>query len=351
MVPEPSSGLRFDIYERVQLPEHVAGIKELEEIELAPNIHVERQAEQTVLQGNLRLSGRYVGDSEYGGSQVLEYFIPVEITLPAERSQILDELGAEIENFDIDVVAPRSLNVTGVLSLKGLDVSLPDRREWQEEEVVFIHEARQEPAEPEPVESAKFADLAEPAKSVGPAEPAVKERIEADKVKSEPNQLQVSSSEPAAEQHKIPEKAKAAEVPVEAENENAQVIGSDEKQEMKIAFGGKKIFETIQEKAYHLKNLLHRQSEIDQLSVDSQGARDEDLADAKTVDEKLEWKSLFLPKEDGEPFRKMRMCIVQKQESLETIAERYSLNPREIILFNRLDDSEVSEGQVIYIPK
>lgn len=69
--------------------------------------------------------------------------------------------------------------------------------------------------------------------------------------------------------------------------------------------------------------------------------------------DQLEWKKLFLSREqDGHQFSRMRMCIVQKEETLEDIAARYEMNPREILLCNRLAESQsVYEGQIIYIPK
>ena len=64
----------------------------------------------------------------------------------------------------------------------------------------------------------------------------------------------------------------------------------------------------------------------------------------------LHWKSLFLSKEEGTKFRSMRLCIVQKDDTLHSIAERYQLHPREIELLNRLGDEGLSEGQILYIP-
>nr|WP_243864398.1 LysM peptidoglycan-binding domain-containing protein [Paenibacillus castaneae] len=67
--------------------------------------------------------------------------------------------------------------------------------------------------------------------------------------------------------------------------------------------------------------------------------------------DEIEWKNLFLGKrsEDND-FRKIRLCIVQRDETLDLIASRYSLNPREIINHNRLNESTISEGQLLYIP-
>lgn len=52
-----------------------------------------------------------------------------------------------------------------------------------------------------------------------------------------------------------------------------------------------------------------------------------------------------------EQFTKMRLCIVQNQDTIETIAERFSVSPLQLIKQNQLeDDFEVHEGQLLYIP-
>nr|WP_282580029.1 LysM peptidoglycan-binding domain-containing protein [Paenibacillus odorifer] len=49
-------------------------------------------------------------------------------------------------------------------------------------------------------------------------------------------------------------------------------------------------------------------------------------------------------------FRKVRLCIVQREETLDTIAEKYQLSARELVMYNRLSGQSVEEGQVLYIP-
>src|SRR4051812_27769900 len=79
-----SSGLRFDIYERIHLPEGLDGILELEEAELAPHIQVVEETDYAVIKGNLWLTGAYRGENGSLG-QALEHLIPVEITMPLNR--------------------------------------------------------------------------------------------------------------------------------------------------------------------------------------------------------------------------------------------------------------------------
>ena len=49
-------------------------------------------------------------------------------------------------------------------------------------------------------------------------------------------------------------------------------------------------------------------------------------------------------------FRRVRICIVQREETLDSIADRYQLQAREIAQYNRLADQGLVQGQVLYIP-
>nr|WP_233168122.1 LysM peptidoglycan-binding domain-containing protein [Paenibacillus roseus] len=122
---------------------------------------------------------------------------------------------------------------------------------------------------------------------------------------------------------------------------------------MKIAFSGKE----SQSNSFGLSSLLHsnkREQEAKALAKQQEEASLEEENAQKRIDpgEEVEWKKLFLNNQgDEREFRKLRICIVQREETLETIAGRYQLNPREILLYNRLADQHINEGQVLYIPQ
>ncbi|MCY9593512.1 LysM peptidoglycan-binding domain-containing protein [Paenibacillus chitinolyticus] len=141
---EEQNGLRFDIYERVHLAEGAAGIRDLDDVELIPSIEVIPQQEQALLKGSLLLNGSYLDEQDTKRS--LEHSIPVEITLPLSRVQRIEDILVDIETFDVDVLNSRSLNVTGVLSLHGVEMAY-EAGGWSEEdeEVVFVHEAASAP--------------------------------------------------------------------------------------------------------------------------------------------------------------------------------------------------------------
>ncbi|WNS43577.1 LysM peptidoglycan-binding domain-containing protein [Paenibacillus sp. MMS20-IR301] len=133
---DQSHGLRFDIYERIHLSEELPGIAELEEVELIPDIKVIQREDRAELYGQLLLTGLYRGEDDR--TQRLEHAIPVEITVPLTRVSSLEDIGVEIENFDIDLLTMRTVNITGVLSLRGIG-SADAQPAWQQEEYTVAY--------------------------------------------------------------------------------------------------------------------------------------------------------------------------------------------------------------------
>ncbi|WP_029192050.1 LysM peptidoglycan-binding domain-containing protein [Paenibacillus elgii] len=415
------NGLRFDIYERVHLSEGAIGIQDLEGVELVPHIQVIPQGDQALLRGNLFLTGTFI--DELGRSdQTLEHLIPVEITLPMNRVQRMEDIAVEIENFDIDLLSSRSLNITGVLSLAGLElVSDAAQEAWggTENEVVFVHEARdphtvplaeatdeafgdvssffdsadQAPAETESwemrserVEPTSKLPAGPQAQSVPQPTPNVFQAAEQNVPQPAPvvqQEAQQNIPQPApivqqeAQQNipqplsnvtpaplsvpeptKGPETLKAQEAQKTQEAPTAQSFGelnptAATDKDLKVGVGSKKSPEPLSApaplyKSFGLSNLFNPGSSQKEKRDPEETIGEE----SESVAEKVEWKNLLLTsKGEEQGFKRLRLCIVQKEETLESIAKRYDLNPREIALYNRLGDNDVSEGQIVYIPK
>jgi len=373
-------GLRFDIYERVHLAGEVGGLEQLDQLELLPYIQVLTQGDQAVLKGHLQLTGQFTGTENRESK--LEHTIPVEITLPMNRIPNLEEIGVDIENFDIDLVAPKTLNVTGVLSLSGIELT-PSAPEWEErekqEEEVFVHQwaarsEKEEAAEQPVVEPLPAAG--EPVPLPIPIEeaqePQVNLPVETDPVAvAEPNaevaneapqaELPITAgNEPPQEANEEPIAAQENDSPAE-ENENADLapaaeaepeVKPAEKKEMKIAFAGKPEVEEKKDQN-QLKSLIKEGRNGVGAGSFAKPAAAAAEADGKAAKrDSVEWKKLFLTKETEEHrFSSVRMCIVQREETVDSIAERYGLNPREIVLYNRMNDQSVREGQILYIPR
>lgn len=342
----PSTGLRFDVYERVHLPDDTASIKELTGVELTPDIRVITKGEQALLKGHLFLSGTFESIEEGRGEQQLSHRIPVEITLPLNRVRNVNDIQVEIENFDVELLSNRSLNVTGVLSLEGIEMLTDGESVRSEEEMVFSH--RTEPAaEAPPEEQPSAAEV-----RVEPADAAVEPAPEAPS--APPPEKLLPLQEPV-EIGEEPNENPNAEVPEENANAPAAEFPAltppPEKQEIKIAFAGKQA-ESAGQTPLGVNEIMSMASGGSALP-----RNDAEQQQAKAVEEspetkdRLEWKRLFLSAgKDEQSFRRVKMCIAQKEDTIETIADRYAKSARELMLYNRLSDQYLREGQVVYIP-
>lgn len=447
---DQSYGLRFDIYERIMLTEDLPGIDELEEAELIPHIQVISQQDQATLRGHLLLAGLYKGDTEEGETEPLEHWIPVEITVPMNRVSSLDDIAVEIENFDVDLLSKRSLNITGVLSLKGIQAAAPGPRDqgWANEEFTVVHapetsdfypnaeqqtvanpyeqlqgervedvahtdspsyssEAQSQTQENEADvrtqqylaswshfenqtrntedagSTASFSDVPEAHDSIEyvlhneadtqTAEPSIPSVWQFERNTTQPEALQEESAadfpgivdrkEEEAEALPVLESGVTEEAEVFAEGtltaettaEEAS-IKADEvpaKPELKVALSTKDSSLTNSTSGLGFSSLLQSSRTVQD---QDQAARDEEVETEELAEpaltEDVEWKSLFLgSRREETPFRKVRMCIVQREETLDLIAERYQLTPRELLLYNRMSEQTVEEGQVLYIPQ
>lgn len=504
-------GLRFDIYERVHLSEGVPAIEELEEIELYPRIQVIGQDDHATLRGHLLLTGAYRGENE--ASEELKHFIPVEITVPLNRVRSIEDISIEIENFDVDLLSNRSLNITGVLSLRGIEgFHAEEPQVWSADEFTVVHspdaqqsnrsvEAEQTDSDPntfaqeyllqrseeerlanaaelaygapeyhqeyanlssaEPLQSAEqsaeyanenrqpdanedpvsltangdelasqqpysepspissfMAETADRLASYPESEPLLPLEDESsawsepsvDALPTEPRNSDQEVQEPAAQSsnefaaadvpdgpdvwhfesaRSVPQQEnQAVDVPVEPQAENWQgvfgtseagnaeeerqsfeatevdefvqneafvpepVAETEDKPEMKVAFGSKKESAPRQEEGVGISSLLSsgrsaRDAEVERGEEVPAGVIQEETY----APEDVEWKNLFLGTiVDQTPFRKVKLCIVQREDTLDAIADRYQLSTRELQLYNRLSEQVVEEGQILYIP-
>lgn len=347
---EQQPGLRFDIYERVHLQEDLAGIQELNDVELLPHIQVITLDDQAILKGNLLLTGNYF--SEEGSTpRSLEHLIPVEITLPLNRIHRVEDIQVEIENFDIDLLSARSLNVTGVLSLQGVEIVSVPLESWrEEEEVTFVHEVNIPKFEPPMPYPPQPQPVQEP-----PAVPTIREPVNVASYADAVSEVAPVQDEVAPVQDEVG--SDDGVVVVEIEQTELKVtphqestVVTEDKKELKVAFG-KKANEAVDINPYGIKSLLSKAGSYLTDKRIAEAEAQAALAEETRIDA-VEWKRLFLQSNTGtHEFRKLKMCIVQKEDTLDSIAKRYQLNPRELQLLNRMNDQEISVGQVIYLPR
>jgi stage VI sporulation protein D len=428
-VTDPLNGLRFDIYERVKLPDDVPAIEELEEIELVPHMQAVPQDDQVMLKGHLLLSGVYRAQNSSGGTSQLEHWIPVEITLPFNRVEKVEDLAVEIDNFDVDLLSTRSLNVTGVLALRGLQATAPQLPVWRDDSFTVVHQAPAASEVPETPDLPRadggqewLMQMPEPETIEAPTMPMENERhLESSPEMSTseysppyypsslgreagvwPNAYPEPEPEPPVQSAPQPdfdleqwirsqeaESASLYEPDEESQSDSYAVnrvpessgwgdLSSgrpeseisvpeiytpvpEEKPEMKVALGGKPMetpampFSGVGLLSQLGDKGAAREAELQAMRSAQAQAEEDETADNKqdrsSTGDELEWTRLFLSKgTEIQAFRKVKLCIVQREDTLDVIAARYHVQTRELQLYNRLSDPYLSAGQVLYIP-
>lgn len=402
-----NNGLRFDIYERVNLPENVAAIEELEEIELVPRIQVIDQGEVVLLQGQLVLNGIYRGEG-FGQEQIaLEHWIPVEISLPMNRVQQLDEITVDIDTFQVEPVSERALNITGVLALRGLYLEEQEQQWNQQEEygeLSFVAEARAQ--DEQGAESWTEQSVQEEENRENWFAPDEQAQLEAEQLSNQWRDLSEEAVANAEEQAESQQEAnwqeaqseeqaelayrEAEQVLLEAEaeqleeqqpeeqlayREEAVEVAEDEQaydQEQAAYYADSDYTAQAQEEdlaawqasepeaakvttSFGIKDILSSSlreqaaSELQRLDAERERIAKQ-LLQEQSQAEPIEWRHMLLQADGKEQFRKIKMYIVQKNDTLELIAGKYAINPRDLLNHNKLSETSISEGQLLYIP-
>ena len=337
---EQRAGFRFDIYERVQLSEDRPAIGELEQIELLPFVKGLPGQEQTQLKGYLQLSAVYAPAEAGGAKQTFDHFIPVEISLPVRASLTDEDVQVRIEQFDVELISNRSLNVTGVLSLSGWrSQALNDKQRNNEEEIVAIHQMRVSKPKSDQIKLVtEHTPLDEPASSNLEHETQPLQEVAAPVFEQEQQEL--------AQGHEQDHGQGQEQSHGHGQGQN-QGKGQGLSEQLDADYD--EDFFREKETEPPLDNVepkvAFRTQPAEELTD-----KPEQLSSNPKKNNELEWRKLFFRGNDEDSFKKLKLCIVQKEETIHSIADRYQLNAREIALYNRISENEIAEGQIIYIP-
>ncbi len=305
--------LRFDICENVRLHTQQPSIKELLELDLYPDVEIKDKGNHLKIEGFLRLKGAYQSGEESEGDsfegedrrEELSYIIPVEITLPADRAE-LDHISAEIESFDYQVLSPFELQIDAILLIDGLIPEKQGEESVDEQEIPMFSGS----------EASIETSSSERAESVNEEEATIPDQKESMEV----------------DDHPMPEKDdRASAEKIEAFPEESEVDHS--------------LTEEVEElRSDEDEPVSETEDEIEQNQVSMDEQLDEEIDHNKE-----DWAQWLLGEKE-ENFTSMRMVIVQENDSVQEIAERYDISPSQIRQLNHLDDRELEKGQIIYIP-
>jgi len=195
--------LSFAIKETIFLPSDRAGIGELQELELVPDVEVLENESYISITGCLQLYGKYEpirdtaasdgGGTEtlvqamtfapfrpegsegpyYGWEEQIGHRIPLNITIPRERIAEIGDIYAIVDSFDYKLEAPHQLLIDAELKIAG--IALSDQTEEPAAET-FAQQEEEEEAQPQE-EAWEFAQVASD-QADGVPQPATLEEIE-----------------------------------------------------------------------------------------------------------------------------------------------------------------------------
>ncbi|MBM6848080.1 MULTISPECIES: LysM peptidoglycan-binding domain-containing protein [Bacillus] len=414
-------------------------VSELLSISLDPDITVQEVNDYVSIRGSLELTGEYNIDQtrEYAelpatsrfvedvklkgdGSAELTHCFPVDITIPKDKVNHLNDVFVFIDAFDYQLTDARMLTIQADLAIEGLlNVSgeageeeprtmpaavhpeeelepayrSPSNDEDQGEEKEYLiqldrpyEEQDEEQAEEHdtgeetvPIYQSFLGNDTEEAKpfftaSLSAAERTKREienqkeasleqpeeeyKLKREKVEEEPEEYELKREEAEEE----PELSHSSYQPHEELKENPfysvpPLLKEDQNDREPEAFEVEVTQEAEaideEEEAGHTIEIpeysFHEQTEPEE-ERDEMQAADEQEVSAKENDNALYLTKLFT-KQGEEEFTRMRMCIVQQNDTIDLLCERYDINVQQLIRMNSLSlDEELKEGQILYIP-
>lgn len=414
-------------------------VSELVSISLDPNIVIQEHDQYVSIRGALQLTGEYRieentsedDDRDFtsvrvvnevvtreDGVSVLSHNFPVDITIPKNRIQNLDDVYVAIESFDYELPKRGCLELVADLSISGIygnQQSVPSVEETQEEarpvelnypasyspETVDVTESVASPVE----EAEKEPELAFRASQED--EPVVKQpevtfnsndvftkededfsprsllneddstevetvnmdlysipdhssddkeedlytpfEVEARKeIYSEVEEEVVEENTPAPDEFvpdaltQFEEEVPAPEV-LEVQEPEPELEPEPVKQpQLQVEFKGRP------EEKYHFGESKSNSKAVAAVEEREVGQGQEEPV--KRSENALSLTKIFT-REDEEDFTKMKICIAQHNDSLETISERYEVSVQALLRVNQLsEDIHINDGQLLYIP-
>lgn len=331
--------------------------------------------------------------NEDGTGEIRHHF-PIDVTIPQERIRSLDDIYVIVDSFDYDLPERGCIQLTADISITGMSTGKLDRELTEEivtsmeEDRNFHFEAYNEERE-EAQEQAEIETETE-VEAQFPTNDEITELVVEEGSTQENGQRPeedetivqfptFEAAEPVIEDEVRTEVEEAVDVELGFSDEVEEVTESSEIKEVQspaIAFGVVKErpkTETTQaveqsetknntfsvSKSFSGERKRDTKKEVKQEQSQQQKTRNQaeeqneenTVEEAKTPrEENALYLTKMLTKGEGEQFKKLKLCIIRENETLETIASRYEITQSTLIRINRLDDSNVEEGQILYIP-
>ncbi|HLR74967.1 MAG TPA: stage VI sporulation protein D [Virgibacillus sp.] len=359
-------------------------VSEMVGISLDPEISIQTYNDYVSIRGVIELQGEYIqANSSIGyddatvnfedyqsrryierveeieeGRATFSHRFPVEISVPLYRVAHLNDVTVSIDSFDYEIPENNQLILKATIDIYGIS---------QENEDVY-EKVRDDSSETESLNQAEEVQLDET------FEFDIKEERNEDEsvssANSQPDQkTRVEDAEEQPDRWKTKKTQSFAEF-FKTDQEKVEETKSEETEETK---GEESIDEFLEETSGDIPSSQTSDDELDEdihsrpdevieeldsaidVEIDAVELQNEDSTDNEEPtdgSEDVRYLADMFRNDDEEdaPYAQMRLCIVQNKDTIETIADRYEISPSQLLKQNRLEDEELLEGQLLYIP-
>lgn len=357
MAENEANRLRFSIEESVWLNKGQE-VDEIISISLEPDISIVENRHYVSVRGSLKLIGEYrplvsgeerdepsideepslqnqswrpvdeLVESEDGTVQI-EHRFPVDITIPLSRIDRLEDIYVVVDSFDYTLPENDCLRLEADISISGMA-----------EEAESYGQVEEEPREEfETVANASdlrgyetdWDAMEDEMENHELETERVQEPFHFEAVRQPPEEdLEDTRNDPVAPRYEGPL--------VEMKSREAEL------QKPEPFYGyAEEDYKDEPEDVYYEEDRAEYEEEEEE----------EEVEQPTETRSRREENALYLTKmmtKEDEDFSRLKMCIIQRGESLDTIAARYELPLTQLVRVNRLESEEVEEGQILYIP-
>ncbi|MFD1018930.1 LysM peptidoglycan-binding domain-containing protein [Thalassobacillus hwangdonensis] len=294
-------------------------VKELMGISLEPEIAIQPFEETVLVKGMIELSGEYfaldpdeasaydtvtpfpsrktidqVERSAEGASQFSHKF-PVEVSIPRNRVNDLDEVSVSIDAFDYELPSAGQLKLHATVAIHGI--------QGLEDEV-----------------QAAVVETSEPVRN---------EQWDA------PQTFEVNYS---------PETFESSSVSSSIAGEAKEESSSDRWKYTKV--------QSFQEFFHHeqAEESSSEMSTSDYVQEETVEEMESSPSSERTAGNRLLF-NIFSERETAESYTKMKLCIVQEEDTLDGLAEKYQVTRHTLSKVNNVEEEDLTPGKIIYIPQ
>lgn len=404
------SPIKFQMEETIWL-DHRSQSAEITNLELEADIELIENGDHVNITGNLVLSGRFLTSDEENEESLdlessslaeqlhfqplrveqkelidgknrgkIEKRFPIDVTVPANKIENLEDVLVSVDSLDYSISEGHRLNIEAEVSISGIltnsaeEVSVNNQedtnlnvhdqsREFQvsaskEEAANEAIEVRQEQEGEVPEElGAEIASNTQPA--IREAEAVEENPIDALFNKPDPAQEEerVGNLEEAEAEETLAAKQQDSSLNPQEESALREAASSIEDDHPVDSSAEEKVVPLFkQEMRTNIQSLPSNDNDLEVSASAEASDNAEEDRESQDENEAVSRTSSFLTQlmsgeEKEEAYTRLKMCIIQRDESIDDISERYSVSVQEILRVNQLDSAQIENGQIIYIPK